>query len=152
MNKVIIILVLFLLLVGGVVFYQLNQMSQIMKTNGKVTLGNKLIDVEVVKTDKDRQVGLTKYKSLKETQGMLFVFEESETPGFWMKNMTFPIDMMFIKDDTVVYLVENAEPVATGKEPTVYKANSPANYVLEVQSGLVKKYNIKMGDKVKIEI
>lgn len=151
MSKIIIILILFLVLVGGVVFYQLSNNSMV-KTNGKVTVGNQKFDVEVVKTDKDKQIGLTKYKSMRDNQGMLFVFDNPDIQNFWMKNMKFPIDIIFIKDDTIVSVVENAPVVAPKTEPVIYKSDSPVNYVLEVNDGLVKKHNIKQGDKIKIEI
>jgi hypothetical protein len=150
MSKVLIVLFLFLLLAGGVVFYQLSQAS--VKTNGKVTIGKNVFDVETAKSDKDKQIGLTKYKSLKESQGMLFVFDQKDNYSFWMKNMKFSIDIIFIDNDTIVDLVENATPPVKDTEPIVYKSDSPVNYVLEIKSGLVKKHNIKTGDKLKIEI
>jgi hypothetical protein len=152
MSKIIIILVLFLILVGGVVFYQLSQASQMMKTNGKVTINNQLFNVEVVKSDKDRQIGLTKYKAIKDNQGMLFVFDNPDLVSFWMKNMKFPIDIIFIKDDTIVSIVENVPMPTPNTETTTYKPDAPVNYVLEINDGLVKKHNIKKGDIVKIEL
>ena len=151
MSKIIVILVLFLVLIGGVVLYKQIQASQV-KKSGKVTINNHIFDVEVVKTDKDKQIGLTKYKSIKENQGMFFVFNNEGSPSFWMKNMKFSIDILFIENDTVVYLAENANPADPKTDPTIYKPDVSAKYVLEIKSGLIKKYNIKKGDKVKIEM
>lgn len=159
MNKLIIIFSLFLLLVAGVVFYQLTK-TQMTKNDGKVTIGKQIFNVEAVKTDTEKQTGLTKYRNITNNQGMLFIFDNPLIVNFWMKNMKFPIDMIFIKDDTIVSIVEKA-PILTKEEETAahdcqtvtcYKPTEPINYVLEVNSGLVSKNKIKIGDKVKIEL
>src|SRR5258705_13440349 len=108
MNKLIVVLSVFLLLMAGVVFYELGQAGK-MKINGKVTIGKQIFDVETVKSDKDKQTGLTKYSSIKDNQGMLFPFEYPQNVTFWMKNMKFPIDIIFIKDTSIVSIVEDAK-------------------------------------------
>ena len=67
-----------------------------------------------------------------------------------MKNMKFAIDIIYINNDTVVSFIQKAPPAGT--TPSIYKPDSPADKVLEINAGLVKKYNIKTGDKVKIEL
>ena len=151
MNKLIIIFALFLLLVGGVVYYKLIA-TQMKNINGKVTINKQVFNIEAVKTDKDKQIGLTKYTAIKDNQGMLFVFDPASETSFWMKNMKFPIDIIFIKDDTIVSFVENAPIPTPNAEPPIYQSEVPVNYVLEINDVLIKKYNIKKGDKVKIEI
>src|SRR4051812_4294355 len=134
MTKVIIIFGILLVIFGGFLFYQYgSQLSSTMKTNGStVTIGNHPFAVEVVKTDLDRQIGLTKYQAIASNQGMLFLFD---TPGFytfWMKGMKFPIDIIFIHDDTIVSFVENATVTSPNDpQPLTYKPESSANKVLE---------------------
>lgn len=154
MNKIIIIFGLMLILIAGVAFYQFskNQGPQ-MQPNGKVTIEGRTFNVEVVRESKDQQIGLTKYNTIKEDQGMLFLFEQPDTYGFWMKNMKFPIDIIFIRDDTVVSTSPEAQPIAQDAEnPTIYQPEVPADKVLEIQSGLAEKYNIKTGDRVEFEL
>src|SRR5258706_16124297 len=114
MNKVIVIVGVLIVIFGGFLFYQYgSKISSKMKTNGStVKTGIHTFDVEVVKNDNDRQIGLTKYASISDTQGMLFLFDKPGFYTFWMKNMKFPIDMIFIHDDVVVSYVENATPPA----------------------------------------
>lgn len=153
MNKIIVIFGLILIFIASVAIYQFskNQLSQL-KPNGKVTFGKQTFNVETVKDSKAQQVGLTKYNSIKTDQGMLFVFDKPDTYSFWMKNMKFPIDIIFIKDNSVVSFVENAKPVgADAANPPIYTPTDPADKVVEIQAGLVKKYAIKKGDTVKIE-
>ena len=151
MSKLIIIFALFLILITGVVFYQLNK-TQMTKSDGRVTINKQIFTVEIAKADQDKQIGLTKYRNIADYQGMLFVFDSPDIIGFWMKNMKFPIDIIFIKDDTIISIAEKSPIVTKDAQPTIYKPDSPSNYVLEINSGLVSKNKIKVGDKVKIEL
>ncbi|HMS22480.1 MAG TPA: DUF192 domain-containing protein [Candidatus Levybacteria bacterium] len=115
------------------------------------TIQNKTYKLIVVKTEKDKQKGLSDRNSLPNDSGMLFIFQEKSKPAFWMKNMKFPIDILFINDTKIVDIVENAK--APSKEQNtaalpIYKPSEDSNYVLEVNAGEVKKNNIKKGDIV----
>jgi len=153
LNKIIIIFVLLLFLFGGFIFYQFgNKTTSKMKTSGKVTIGNQVFETEVVRSDKDKQIGLTKYSFIAPNQSMLFIFDQPGFYAFWMKGMKFPLDMIFIQGETIVSFAENVAPPANNTEPKTYAPESSADKVLEINAGLVKKYNIKKGDKVKIQI
>ena len=104
----------------------------------------------VAKSENDRQKGLSGRKSLDENQGMLFVFDHPDQYGFWMKDMLFPIDIIYIDTDKVVYVVRKAP--AGGQTPNlvIYRPDEPANYVLEVNAGTADKLNIKKGTTVKL--
>ena len=147
MSKLIIIFGLFLIVIASFAFYQFNnnQTAQV-KANGKVTIGNHIINVEVVKDPKAQQIGLTKYPALKEDQGMLFVFDRPDSYGFWMRDMKFPIDIIWVDNNyNIVDVKENAEPCADKCE--VYSPGKEAMYVLEVNinSGIMP------GDRVEIK-
>lgn len=154
MNKVIIIFGLMLILIAGVAFYQFSKnQTPLMQPNGKVTIGEHTFNVEIVRDSKDQQIGLTKYNSIKEDQGMLFLFERPDRYSFWMKSMKFPIDMIFIRNETVVFIAPEVQaPKQDEENPPVYQPTVPADKVLEIQSGLAEKNNIKTGDKVEIEL
>ena len=92
--------------------------------------------------------GLSGRNNLPEDQGMLFIFEKKGTYGFWMRDMKFPIDIIFIDDDMVVYIVENASPGAQTPNLTIYIPDVPVNRVLELNAGQVKKLGIKKGIKI----
>lgn len=150
MNKIIIIFGLIILLVVGVIYFQVKG-NQTMKTTGSVKIGDHTFATETVKDAEAQQIGLTKYNSIKEEQAMLFIFEQPGNYGFWMKNMKFSIDLLYINNDTIVSIVEKAEPVAKDADnPTIYQPEAPADKVLEINAGLVEKYAIKKGDKVEI--
>lgn len=153
MKKIIILFVLLIVIaVGGVIFQNYQKSNIPFLKSPKATINNHSFNLTVAKTLKETQVGLSEKKSLDQNSGMLFVFENPAFYSFWMKDMKFPIDIIFIKDDKIVTIYENVKPPKTTNEslPT-YKPDEPADKVLEINADLSKKYDIKKGSTVKIE-
>lgn len=113
---------------------------------------NQTIKLYIAKSAKEKEVGLSDRKSLPEGWGMLFSFEKPDFYPFWMRNMQFPIDIFFIHNNRIVTLFENVQPPTpqTGDIP-LYKPDEPASAVIETSAGLAKKYNLKVGDEIKID-
>ena len=106
------------------------------------------IVAEVVSTEISREKGLSDRDYIDQDNGMLFIFD---TPGlypFWMKNMRFPIDIVWIENDTVIGFEENIQP----ENPPIrsYRPELPVDKVLELKSGTVELFKIKIGDKLDI--
>lgn len=99
----------------------------------------------------EQEVGLAKFDRIEDNQAMLFVFKTPAYYSFWMKNMKFPIDIIFIKGNTIIDIFENVPVVKSGELP-VYTPKGKADKVLEMNSGLTKKYGIKVGDKVNLNL
>lgn len=100
--------------------------------------------VQVVTTDRDRQMGLSGRYDMCSKCGMLFVFDERDERSFWMKDMNFDIDIIFTDaDKKVVKIYENVDK---DKFPETYSAN--AMYVLELKSGTAKNSGIVVGDVI----
>ncbi|HEV7702008.1 MAG TPA: DUF192 domain-containing protein [Candidatus Paceibacterota bacterium] len=111
-----------------------------------VQVGNTQIMVDLAITPEQQEQGLSGRISLKEDEGMLFIFEKPATYVFWMKDMNFPIDMIWLGEDLrVVYIKRDARPELY---PEAYSPERDAKYVLEVVSGFSDKNNIKEGDRV----
>lgn len=118
-----------------------------------VTINKQKYNVEIAKDDKSRQVGLSNRKSLDENKGMLFIFDKKSKYSFWMKNTLIPLDMIFINDDKIVYIVKNATPEKEVKGALpIYTTPNEANYVLEINAGQSDKYKFKNGDKVTLDV
>ena len=100
--------------------------------------------------EKSRTLGLSNRPSLAADEGMLFVFPGYGQPSFWMKDMEFPLDIIWIKDDKVEGTATQLQPEGDSPRDT-YQPVSPVNYVLEVNAGLVDKDDIKIGDAVRFE-
>ncbi len=113
-------------------------------------IGEVSINVEVVDTPEPMRIGLAKYSSLPENNGMLFIYSSPRPVVFWMKGMVFPIDIIWIADGKIVGFAENAvpEPGVADNELKKYIPNDPVDMVLEVNAGFVQKHELKVGDSV----
>jgi len=118
------------------------------KNTATVAINNHNFDLILAKSDKEKQKGLSGTKSLEKNKGMLFVFEKADNYSFWMKDMLFPIDIIYINDNKVVDLIKNAPIVKDGKNLIIYKPSEKAKYILEINAGLLEEYGIKKGTKV----
>ncbi len=118
------------------------------KTDATAKIGETTINLEVSKSTEELQKGLSGRDDLPEDQGMIFVFEEKAQHSFWMKEMRFPIDIIFIDDTTVKQVVENAAPSGQVPNLTIYTPDSPVNLVLEVNAGKAKELGIKEGTTI----
>ena len=115
-----------------------------------VKIGGEVIFVEVADTPELLALGLSYRKSLEDNVGMLFVFDSPRIPGFWMKEMNFPIDIIWINSNgEILEITENALPESY---PQIFRPENEVSYVLEVNSGFVQKNNITAGNVVVIEI
>jgi len=106
------------------------------------------IEAEVADNFLSRMQGLSGRESLGEGKGMLFIFNGSAVRSFWMKDMNFPIDIIWIKDDEIVGFVENA-PIPEAVKIPSFRSPSDVDKALELNAGSVKKFNIQIGDKIK---
>ena len=107
-------------------------------------IGDKTILIEIAKTEKDREQGLSGKKNLPTEQGMLFAFDKPDFYSFWMKEMNFPIDIVWLDQGLkIVEITENFEPKTY---PQTITSHYPAQYVLEINTKSVEKYGFKIGD------
>ncbi len=113
-----------------------------------IKIGGETIKVEIADTALKQEQGLSGRTALKDREGMLFVFDHSGVYPFWMKDMNFAIDMIWLSQSgEIIYIKKNATP---DSYPMAFGPNKDAKYVLEVVSGFSDKYNLKEGDKAEI--
>jgi uncharacterized membrane protein (UPF0127 family) len=141
---IIILVVLLLFLIILMFNFVLNKKA-IKKT--KISLNKCSFLVETVDDNGSRYKGLSFRNKLKEDEGMLFLFENKEIRTFVMRDMNFPIDIIFISDNEIVNFFENCEPEKKNNL-SLYKSSNPVNFVLEVSRGMIDKCKIKEGDVV----
>lgn len=113
----------------------------------KVKISDAVIRVEIADTPEKREKGLSDRDSLPEDQGMLFVFPESDYHLFWMKNMRFGLDFIWLQGSKVVEITLRIKP-EDYQPPNVMKPKEKVDKVLEVNAGTAEKLNIKVGDSV----
>ena len=109
------------------------------------------IPVEVADTLKKRSLGLGKRTSLKKGWGMLFVFEKRKPHRFWMKDMQFPLDIIWLDNHRIVHIIHNAKPVNSRDEPEIMTSPVPVNFVLEIAAGRAAKLRLKTGQRMKFK-
>lgn len=112
--------------------------------------GEHTILVELARTQQEQIKGLSGHAPLSDQEGMLFINEQKIQQRFWMKEMLFPIDIIWIDDETIIGFIEDARP--ENPVATIYVSPKPVDRVLEVQAGFVRKYNLKTGDQLDIEL
>jgi uncharacterized membrane protein (UPF0127 family) len=107
--------------------------------------GEKIFQVEVMRTMDERARGLMFRRYLPADRGMLFDFAAEAQVAMWMKDTFIPLDMLFIrKDGTISQIAENTEPHST----RTISSTDPVHSVLEINGGMAAKLGIKAGDKV----
>ena len=103
------------------------------------------LNIEIADTDFDIQTGLMYRNSMKNNQGMLFVFDDETERFFYMKNTKFPLDLIYINaNKSIVSFQKNAKPFDESSLPS----NAPAKYVLEVNAGLVDTWGVSVDDSI----
>jgi hypothetical protein len=112
----------------------------------QVTLNGAVFTVELADTPDEQARGLSGRDSLGEREGMLFIFAATVTPAFWMREMNFPIDIIWLTDDWRVADISPALSPTT--YPQTFSPRAPVKYVLEVASGTAQNLNLKIGDLI----
>ncbi|MFH1832619.1 MAG: DUF192 domain-containing protein [Candidatus Levyibacteriota bacterium] len=149
---------LLIIIALGIAFYQnssKNNPSFLTNFFGKkttVTIDKQIFVVTVAKSDLDKEKGLSVKNSIAQNEGMLFPFTKEDYYAFWMKDMKFSIDIIFINKNRIITIYQSVPaPKSPSESLTLYKPEKPADMVLEINAGLSQKYNFKKGDEVKIE-
>ncbi len=141
MNKKILIACIGFILLFSFWFYTKHPLS------AKVTINKTEFIVDLAITQKEKSTGLSFRKPLQPRRGMLFVYEHKDIYPFWMKDMNFPLDFIWIDGAVIVDITKNVSP-ADAMDMHVVKPNVPVNKILEINAGEADAFNIQIGDTV----
>ena len=131
---------LILIVIGGT-YYQHEQL------NTRVHNG---ITYYVADTEEKRVKGLSGREQLYENEAMLFVFKEEAAYNFWMKDMNFYIDIIWVsREGTVVHIEQNVSPHSY---PEIFGPEKPALYVVEGTSGFAQRQGWTVGTSVSLPL
>ena len=97
------------------------------------------ITAELAVTDEERQRGLMYRGKINADQGMLFIFEEESIQSFWMKNMKFSIDIIWLDREKRIIHIERSVPPCSEEPCPTYSSRIPAMYILEIKAGSADK-------------
>lgn len=130
------VLLLVAAVVGGIQYYQKCDLK----------LAQDCVTLERVDTPAARTQGLSGRDGLANNQAMLFVFEKPANECFWMKDMKFAIDMVFVgTDKKIMTMHENVTPKTY---PKSFCSGSPAQYVLEFPAGTASRNGLELGQQL----
>lgn len=132
------------------VAYVFLKINYIRYPKADLMLGEQKIEVQIARTDEHRYQGLSGRDYLLENTGMLFVFDEADQYAMVMRDMNFPIDIVWFLNNKVVDMAPNVpvEYVRDDSELIRYYPRTKANYVLELPAGWLDKNPIKIDDEV----
>lgn len=116
-----------------------------------LVIGKTKLAVEVADEPLEQILGLSGRSSLCALCGMVFVFRQAQIQNFWMKDMKFPLDIIFIRHHKVVEIVENVPIPQPAGEITRVRSQEPADMVLEVNAGFASARGIMIGDLVQLQ-
>ena len=141
------------LIFGAIAGYQLLHFGKLDSSvmaappEAHLKLGDLWLDVYVADSATERQRGLGGREYLAQDQGMIFVFSEDGSYTFWMKDMHFPIDILWLASDGRIVTIAPHVAPDTYPEKT-FSPTEPARYVLEVNAGFVDARGVEEGDYV----
>jgi hypothetical protein len=130
--------------VGGV------EVNPPLATGSLVIAGRVRVTVEVARTSPEQIRGLSGRPDLKPGNGMLFVYDRPQPVSIWMKDMRFPLDILWIRGGRIVKIVKRAPPLDPHGPERTYTAM--ADLVLEVPAGFTDRERIYLGDTVRVTL
>lgn len=140
-------IIIFLIL--GILFFSFTFNKSDSSTNNQyfAKIKNIKINLEIADSILEKSIGLMYRDNLNPDSGMLFIFKPAQKTVFWMKNVNFPLDLLFISNDKIVKIYEGVPPCIS--EPcTTYPSKFTVDYALEVNAGFCKKNGVKPGDNI----
>ena len=113
-------------------------------TKTKVICNGFSFNTYIASNEGNRERGLSIFNSIKKNEAMLFVFDKPEKYAFWMKDMKFPIDIIWMDENgKIVYL---AQDFTVDSYPNSIAPNDNSLYVLEFNTGTIDNLKIKIGN------
>ena len=169
MKKLVLSTILFAILVGGYIYYLRvsgqgctscgEEVTQTLKetlrdssvgfATSTIEIGNKIYTVEIARTDTERTKGLSGRNSLATDTGLVFIFDKPDKYGFWMKDMNFPIDIIWFDENwKIVHIEDNLSPQSF---PKIFYPKGLSLYVFEINAGEVERAHMKIGDMAVVQ-
>lgn len=139
------------LVIAGLFWYQSVAVApEVSFTTSVVTVGNAQFQVAIADTHEERRRGLGGTEPLPDNAGMLFLFEEPSQHCFWMKDVDYSLDILWVGPDNKVIAIER--DVRPDTFPHSFCPEEPASYVLEIRGGQAANQGITVGDELAVNL
>lgn len=107
------------------------------------------INAQIASTQAQRIQGLSNRQNLAPNQGMLFIFDQETARSMWMKDMNFPLDIIFLNAKKQIIKIYQNVPVCEDDPCPDYPSDMPALYAIEVNAGFIKQYQITKSTEIR---
>lgn len=127
--------------------------KQVKVDRPQLVLKGQIFDLEVMDTPAKQREGLSGRDALASDQAMVFVFDQAKIMDFWMKDMKFNIDLLWVKDNEIVAWEKNMlapDPNLPDNKLQHYTSPFPVDKVIELPSGTIDSLSLKLNDKVEL--
>ncbi|NTV40973.1 MAG: DUF192 domain-containing protein [Candidatus Moranbacteria bacterium] len=131
----------------GIFFFFRNNLDNISRKTVSLVVAGHSFNVEIAEDEDEKSIGLGGRQSLCTDCGMLFVFNKPGKYAFWMKDMLFSLDILWIKDKKVVFIEKNISFDSGNK----FVSSENADSVLEINAGIVDSFGIRIGDFITVQ-
>ncbi len=134
------------LLLAGFFYFR----SKLFESDNEIVaeINNHKFTIEIADEPREQSKGLGNREKLCDNCGMLFLFDKPGRYAFWMKDMKFPLDFVWIAGDKIININKNIAPDYS----ETLKPKILVDKVLEVNAGVCEKYKIEIGDEIKIDL
>lgn len=112
-------------------------------------IAGKTFELEIADDGMEQHAGLSGRESLAENRAMLFIFDVPGQQCIWMKDMNFPLDILWLGDDKKILRI--AEDISPDTYPESFCAEN-TRYVIEMNAGLAARYGIAVGQTVQLQL
>lgn len=113
----------------------------------KMQIGSKNFEIEVAATRRDEEKGLMRRDSMADDHGMIFVLTEEKVVNFWMKDVRFNLDILFLDHSGNIVSIHQMKAY---DDRNYTSSDEPAKYAIELNSGAATAAGVKIGDKLQI--
>lgn len=149
-SKILIVLIsvgVLFLVIGGI---KTDFLSSKIKKNDislfSLKINNASLNVELADTPEKRLLGLGGRKKLGKNNGMIFLYSAFGFYPFWMKDMNFALDIVWIDENYKI--IDITKGIQPDTFPKTFVSQMPSQYILEVNDGWINKNNVNIGDSI----
>lgn len=128
-----------------------NWQAQNNSEKASINFNNQIINAEVARSPYQLYSGLSNRESICVDCGMLFIFPDFDERSFVMRDMNFPLDIIFIAKGRVIKIFADLPPEGANPQK-VYTSDAPVDEVLEINAGRASAWGLQVGDNLSINL